>query len=449
MRAKVFGKASVRIVLYVLISILFVVSCSPESLILDETSENKEDDITISSNAELLASYKNNSTDETTEYYSSPLNKELDGLRYVLSPYLSIGNKLFIGNENKEFIENYFLNPDISNLYMSTDNWERIVKLLLAFDKEDSECIKTFITDFSSEDRIERQYAVAGLMNLLTLRYSLSLDMDNEEIQKSNIITDLETVEEEYVLLISKAYQLGFTDFSVDSKRLFRPTAYLNRGDAISMLYRIFTNLGLPTANEDDLTINQDNSTGKDDISISSQQQEAFSVENVLIEYQEYKNSLSKSNDTANKKRLEILNQAENILKIDFNRLINKDAVNIDEWIVILNEVFGIETDEIESSINCKTDEILTFDVAAKSIFESSYLMGGKKPREAEAKELAAAREAIPQFDTAECTSKFAQMFSSGMLEGIYKIPGFTPKRPISRIEALLLLMRLVKGVSI
>ncbi|NLB77276.1 MAG: hypothetical protein GX796_00070, partial [Clostridiaceae bacterium] len=429
--------------------ILFIVSCSPESLILDETSKNKEDDITLSSNSDLLSSYKNNSNDETPEDYSSPFNKELDGLRYVLSPYLSAGNKLFIGNENKEFIENYFLNPDISNLYMSTDNWERIVKLLLAFDEEDSACIKTFITDFSSKDRIERQYAVAGLMNLLSLKYSLSLEMDDEGIQKSNIVTDLETVEEEYGLLISKAFQLGFTDFSVDSKRLFRPTAYLNRGDAISMLYRIFTNLGLPTTNEDDLTIKQDTLTAEDDISISNQQQEAFSVENILIEYQDYKNCLSKSNDTANKKRLEMLNQAEKILNIDFNRQINKDAVNIDEWIVILNEVFGIETDEIKSSITCKTDGILTFDVAAKSIFDSSYLMGGKNPREADAKELATAREAIPQFDTAECISKFAQMFSSGMLEGIYKIPGFTPKRPVSRIEALLLLMRLVKGVSI
>ena len=83
MRAKVFGKASVRIVLYVLISILFIVSCSPESLILDETSKNKEDDITLSSNSDLLSSYKNNSNDETPEDISRHADSECDqpGLR--------------------------------------------------------------------------------------------------------------------------------------------------------------------------------------------------------------------------------------------------------------------------------------------------------------------------------------------------------------------------------
>ncbi len=447
MKSKVVRKTSVHIVLFVIISLIFIVSCSPKALILDEISNNKEIDINIPNNAELLSSYKNKTDDNTVEDYTSPLKKELDGLRFVLSPYLSADNNLFIGNENKKYIENNFLNPDISNLDMPASDWERVVKLLLDFD-DDCASIKTFITDYSSKDKIERQYAVAGLMNLLSLKYSLSLDTDNEDIQKSNVISDMEAAEEKHRPLIYKAFQLGFTDFSVDTFRLFRPTAFLNRGEAISMLYRVFTNLGLPDTNQDNSQINKDTSPAQEDISITNPQQEAYSVENILIEYRDYKNSLLKSKSTVNKKRLDMLNQSEDILKIDLDIQLSNDAINIDEWIEILNKVFGIETSEIRSYITCKTDSILTFDIVAISIFELSYSIGGEEPKDAAEKELAAAREAIPQFDTAEDIDKFARLFSSGMLEGIYKAPGFTPKRPVNRVESLLLIMRIVRGLS-
>ena len=115
---------------------------------------------------------------------------------------------------------------------MPATDWERVVRLLLVFDDENCQYVKTNITDYTIDDKIERKYALAGLMNLLALRYPLSLDADNEELQKSIVITDLETIEEKHKLLIRKAYCLGFTDFSVDETRLFRPDAFLNRGEA-------------------------------------------------------------------------------------------------------------------------------------------------------------------------------------------------------------------------
>ena len=75
--------------------------------------------------------------------------------------------------------------------------------------------------------------------------------------------------------------------------------------------------------------------------------------------------------------------------------------------------------------------------------------MGGDKPRDATAQEIDLARQAIHQFDTSEDISKFVQLFSSGMLEGIFELPGFTPKRPVNNSEAMLLIMRIVKGLSI
>ncbi len=444
MKVKVIDKI-ILIVLLVILPILFIVSCSPKTILLDDESDGEKYDITISSNSELLYSYKKNSATITAEEYSSPLKKELDGLRYILSPYISVGNNLFIGSDNKEFIENYFINPDISNLAMPASDWERVVRLLLAFDDKNCSSIKTYITDYAVEDKIERKYALAGLMNLLALRYSLSLDTDNEELQKSIIITDIETVEEEHKLLISKAFSLGFTDFSVDESRLFRPNAYLNRGEAISMFYRIFTNLGLPSTKQEDPIIISDTVNSFEDTSSLNQTQEAFCVEDTINEYYDYKNSLLKSKKTADKTKLEMLHRAEEVLDVDKNTHFSKNTLDINTWIYILSEVFKIENEQLRACI--PYNKILTYDIVAISIFEFSNLTGEEEPRDADEKELIAAREAIPQFDTAEDIRKFARVFSSGLLEGIYKMPGFTPKRPVNNAEAMLLIMRIVKGL--
>lgn len=448
MKGKIVGNTSILIILIIIISVLFITSCSSKFSILGDKSDDEEAGISISSNAELLSSYKNSTSNVTTVEYSSPLKQELEGLRYILIPYLVTDNNLFIGDENKIYIENYLLNPDTTDLTLNAADWERVVRLLLAFDDDDRIHIKKNITDLTFNDRIERQYAVAGLMNLLPLRYSLSLDTDSEDLKKTIVLNDLETVEEDYKSLISTAFRFGFTDFSVDSSRLFRPNAYLNRGEAISMFYRIFINLGLPGVKEEESIVKQDTSDSQVEISTNNQQH-AFSVEDLFDEYRDCKDSLSMSKVTADKGKLEMLNQAEDLLDIHSYAQISNDAINVDKWIEIMSKVFKINTDEIKAYITCSTDNTLTYDIAAKSIFMFPYLMGGDKPRDASEKELNAAREAIPQFDTAEDISKFAQMFSSGILEGIYKIPGFTPKRPMNNAETLLLIMRIVKGLSI
>lgn len=448
MKIKIFERASI-LILFILIPLLLTMSCSPKVVSSDGITDNKEPDISISSNTELLSSHKENSAEVATEEYSSPLKHELEGLEYVLSPYLSPDHDLFIGDEDKKFIENNFLNPDNTGLYILAADWERVITITFSFDDNYSWSIKKFITNFANEEKIERQYAVSGLMNLLSLRYSLSLDMDNEDIQKSNILTDLDSIAEKHRLLIGKAFRLGFTDFSVDEFRLFRPTDYLSHGEAISMLYRVFTNLGLPATEQVDSFINEDTSIASGNKSILNQQQETYSVESIYNEYRDYKNSLEKSNSSDNKKRLVILNQVEALLGIDLNSQISKHVLSIIEWVEILNQVFGIDKDEIKSYACFNKDGALTYDIVSITVYEFSYLMGGKTPRNANEQELSAAREAIQQFDTAEDISKFAQLYSSGMLEGIYELPGFTPKRPVNNAEAMLIIMRIVKGLSI
>lgn len=449
MKVKVFNKFPTLILVFVIINILFTVSCRPNPMPLDEISVDLEADVKVSDNTELLLSHKDTSADEKIEEFSTPLKNELEGLKYVLTPYLSSDNVFFVGSENKDFIENYFLNPDDTNLSISTADWKRIVKILLVFDDKYNSSLTKYISNFAADEKIERQYAVSGLMNLLSIRYSLPLEIESEDMQKSNIINDLDDVDEKHKSLICKAFRLGFTDFTVEEYRLFRPSVYLSRGEAISMFYRIFSNLGLPINEHSDTLYYETGPCVHEEVSTPDQSHEAYSIENIYNEYQDYKSSLEKSKSSANRKRVEMLNLAEEILRTHTDSQISKDTLSIDEWIDILDQVFEIDSDKVKALIPCQTDRALTFDIVAISIFEFSYLMGGDKPRDATAQEIDLARQAIHQFDTSEDISKFVQLFSSGMLEGIFELPGFTPKRPVNNSEAMLLIMRIVKGLSI
>ncbi|MGI6083979.1 MAG: hypothetical protein ACOYIF_00880 [Acetivibrionales bacterium] len=448
MKVKLADKASI-LILFFLLPVMLTMSCGPKVVSFEEITENNEPEICISSNTEFMTSRKDDSSQTMSEEYSPPIKNELEGLKYVLSPYLSPSNDLFIGDEDKNFIENSFLNPENINLYISASDLEKVVKITLSFDDDHKWRIKEFITNFSYEDKIERQYAVSGLMNLLALRYPLSLEMETEDIQKSNVMADLSNVDEKHRSLVCKAYRLGFTDFTVDKCRMFRPADYLNHGEAISMLYRIFINLGIPGAEKPAFIDNEEPPIPTEDNYITDQQQEAYSVENIYSEYRDYKNSLEKTKSAANSKRIKMLNQAEEILAMAYESQTDKNILDINTWINILNKVFGLDTEEINAHISFSTDSTLTYDIVAVSIFEFPYLMGGKKTRDANEQELAAARVAIQQFDTAADISKFAQFYFSGLLKGIYELPGFTPKRPVNDAEAMLIIMRIVKGLSI
>jgi len=445
MKVKVIGKI-VLILMSAIIPVLFTIACSSKTMIPGRALFSEDTVKDIGSKDQLLSSYKNNSSNVSAEEYSSPLKKELDGLKYILIPYLSVDNDLFIGNDDKEFIENYLLNYDTSSLSMSAADWERAVRILLAFKDKDSSFVKTYITDYITEDKIMREHAMAGLMHLLALRYPVSLEPDDEDIKKSVVITDLDRVGEENKALISKAFRLGFTDFSVDKSRAFRPNAFLTRGEAISMFYRIFTNLGLPVSKQVDpdaeVNITEDKST-------LNQTHGAYSVEDILSEYFDYRESLEKSKEKDDKTKLEMLNRAENILDIDYESQFSKADMDINTWVYILTEVFETDCQQIKSSVIYGKDNTLTYDIAAISIFDFTNLTDDNKTVDVSEEELIAARQAIPQFDTAEDIYSFALMYSSGMLEGICKIPGFTPKRPVNYSEALLLIMRIVKGLSV
>lgn len=176
----------------------------------------------------------------------------------------------------------------------------------------------------------------------------------------------------------------------------------------------------------------------------------AFSIESILLEYNEYKAALEKSNKSSGKKRLDMLKSAEEIIGIHLNKYHTIDTpLDIVQWEKILSQVFGLEPTDFALSLDKETDGALSYDIAAISIMTSSRELLGYDPRDATDKELEEARESIPQFDTARDTDKFAQMFSSGLLDGLYCIPGFTPQRPVSEIEALLIVKRIIEDFKL
>lgn len=438
-----------RLLLLLIIILIATTSCSPK-LMTPDKDLSTGNEYTYTSSDDLLMSYKENVGTESTTELSSPLEKEATGLKYILRSYLDMDSVYFIGDENKYFLEYSLIANQNPFLPISAENWEKAIRIIFSFDDSNKQEIKMYIHDFVKNDKIERQYAVSGLMKLLSLRYGISLGSDDASIQKSEIIPDLDEIDEKHQYLVRQAYCLGFTDFSVDKGKLFRPFDYLSYGETVSMLYRILSNLGLPGSEQANRELNAQvpviETSPADDTSSSG----SYSIEGILLEYNEYKADLRSSSKSSSKKRLEMLHLAESIIGINLDGLHAIDRpLGADIWAKILDQVFGLEYEDIDSYLSVSTDGTLPYDIAAISIMKASNKLLGYGPRDADEKELEEARAAIPQFDTARDDSKFAQMFSSGLLEGLYTIPGFTPQRPVSEIEALLLVKRITEGFKV
>lgn len=381
---------------------------------------------------------------------SSRLKNEISGLNFILASYLDSNHSLFVGEENKNYLQNFLFNSEETQEALPVSDWEKVVRILFSFGEEDDSNIKTYISDFDSEGKIERQHAVSGLMKLLSIRYPLSLGKNYESVKKSEIITDFDEISDKYQILVRQAYCLGFIDFTVDAERLFRPSDPLNQGEAISMLYRILTNFGLPVLEPAGSTFSKAAPKMQSySAPVSAQSIEALSIETIKQEYMTYLNSLNELTSSNGKKRSNLLVQAESIMEINFDNESINAPLSLEQWKQIFQELFGFELEQIDSYLSYETGGTLPYDIAAISIFELFDQNNGSKIRDAVTEDLEKARMAIPQFDTARDANKFAQMFSSGLLDGLYQIPGFTPKRPVNKAEAILLVKRIVEDMAI
>lgn len=433
------------ILLSVFIISISAASCSPQSMKSDKNYTAEIENKNFSTE-DLLTSYKANTATETAGKLPSLIEKETDGLRYILQPYLNKDNDLFIGYEDKKFLESNLLDNQYPNLSVPAENLERILQIIFSFNDSDKQVLKMYINQFASVNKIERQYAVYIIMKLLPSKYPVSFDGSSGNLRKSEVISDLDDIDGNCQDLVRQAFCLGFTDFSVEKNLLFRPFDSLNNAETISMLYRILSNLGLPVSNQSEVPDGRQ----KPDENLSENTPIVFSIESILLEYNEYKAALEKSNKSSSKKRLEMLKSAEEIIGKHFSEHHTIDtSLGIIQWEKILSQVFGLESKDIALSLDKETNGALSYDIAAISIMMSSGELIGYDPRDATDKELEEARAAIPQFDTARDTDKFAQMFSSGLLDGLYCIPGFTPQRPVSEIEALLLVKRITEDFKL
>jgi hypothetical protein len=370
------------------------------------------------------------------------LDHEIKGLCLILSPYLDLENKLFAGEENADFLQKTLLKIENTGEPIPVSDWEKAIRIIFSFENKDHLSVNMYISDFEENGVIERQYAVSGLMKLLTLRYpDLTLESNYDNVKKSEIIPDLDDISDPYQILIRQAYCLGFADITVDSERLFRPQSPLNSGEAVS--------IGLPqTAHEDYLKASH-TALLSSAPNTSVESFEIFSLEDITTEYDIYLSNLKKLNNSTARKKLDLLRTAESIIYCGSENEIYDENLALEQWRQILHEIFGIEPEKIEPHLCYETNGTLPYDVAAISIFTLLETDKSNVAKDANSEELENARNVIPQFDTARDKSKFAQMFSSGLLDGLYQIPGFTPQRPVNKAEALLVVKRLIQKMSI
>ncbi|NMA66076.1 MAG: hypothetical protein GX957_07520 [Clostridiaceae bacterium] len=362
---------------------------------------------------------------------ASSLYEEINMLGKLLTPYLDPANPYFVGKSNTRFLENSLLYAANFDEPIDVEDLEKLIYLLFGFNTEDIQIIDEYLSSYAEQSIIERQYAFYGLMKLLSTKYPLQMQKIYEEVEVSDIISDIDKADEENRSYILEAHCLGFTDYTMEDVNVFRPTDPLTKGETISSIYRILANFEPPV-------LNSHQSQENDNMSNSSSDK-AYCIENIVEEYTSWQKKLESSKST---EKLNKFLKAKLILSS--NRIEANGQVSLTEWSKILNEVFEIDLKNVKELFLNEQANILTYEIFSISIFEFPELFGSLKQQNLTDKDFNEALSIIAQFETARDTDAFAKLYASGLIDGLYQIPGFTPQRPVTEIEALLLIKRLI-----
>jgi len=397
------------------------------------TTPKNQAEITDNHSIYHLSSFKELNA-EIFEPQESPLYNEINMLGKLLEPYFDPSNQHFVGESNKKFLENSLLYATNIDEPIPVEDLEKLVHLLFGFNEEDMKLISKYLSEFAENGIIERQYALCGLIKLLSTKYPLKLQEIGEKIELSNIISDIEQADEENRLSILEAHFIGFTDYTMQVSNSFRPTDPLSKGETISSFYRILANFGPPVPDTP-----QNPGNGK-----SSQfADEAYYIENIIEEYTSWEKTLNNSKKPKDQKKLEKFQKAKFILNSEDIGITGQ--VSLDNWAKILNETFEVAPENIEELISNEQGNILTFEVFSISVYKFPELYGYLKQQNITEKELNEAASRIAQFETARDTDIFTRLYVSGLIDGLYQIPGFTPQRPVNKTEALLMIKRIIE----
>ena len=294
-----------------------------------------------------------------------------------------------------------------------------------------------YISDFCEGGYISRQPAVSGLMKLLSLRYPISLGGSYEDIKPSEVITDINECDEKHEDLIRQAFCEGLTDKTVESLS-FRPNEKLTYAEAISIVYRVLSKYGLPNISDEPKS-SPSPSDGLDEESTMSWMRE---------ECESYYKKLYSSNTDEDQWKIDRLKTAEIIIEPGDNINTWSTPLELVKWQCVLNEALGLDYNEVITYTTLNNDQNLKYDIAAVSIFKLAFKINSFDCREASPDEINSARLAISHFDNAFDHSKFAQMYSSGLLYGICERSDFTPHAFVSRGEAMILVKRIVENIK-
>jgi hypothetical protein len=386
---------------------------------------------------------------ETVAYEApDPHRAEQDMLMVNSQPYFDENHPLYVGKESTDFLQAFLFAEEEVISPVSVNDLEQVIRLLFHFSEEEESCIRMYITDFSQDDTIERQHAMAGFMKLLSLKYPLDLGGDYENLKKSEAIYDMAVIDDKYQSLVRQAYCLSFTDYTVQRDLRFRPNDLLTHSEALSMISRVLDHFGPPAVESMMMASAAHTDTGSEQS--PEDNPKAFGSRSLYQEIIDYRATLGKSKTKASRQKAEFLTLALDILGLSNDDLEDPwldDPLPLDVWVKVLNLCFNRVSEDISPYIPQDAGSFLTYDIAAMSIFIPTD-SGAFSARNVSSEEMEAARNAIPQFETARDTDRLAQMHASGLLDGIITMPGFTPQRPVHRIEAMLLVKRMVESMK-
>lgn len=292
-------------------------------------------------------------------------------------------------------------------------HWASLLKITLQLpaDKADS-LLNMYVYAFADRNQIYREDAIGGMVKLLTLNH-IKGSASAEDLKASEVLSDLDTIHEKQRTLVQMAYQEGLLDGSVEGS--FRPKDKLTNAEAISLMYRVLTNLDPIIEKEVPVPVKAP----------------------INHWFLSQLSKFIKDSDVNEELKHLIQKMYEN--EVQLKRLNN--TITIENWDKLMRVTLDLQSDESKLkpyTFGLTENNFITRDMAIIPITKLRVA----DPRNPSDSEKAAASKAFTDFHEAYDPDKLAIAYQSGLIQG-YPDSTFRPKQYLTYAEAFSLIIRM------
>lgn len=325
-----------------------------------------------------------------------------------------------ITEQDKDVIRRYILSEEYLDQPIKAEHWAILLNAILKIPVDGREqLLNMYVFGLATGEEITREDAVGGMIKLLTLKH-IKGSVTAEELEPAKALKDLNAISERQEGLVRIAYCTGLLDSRTAD--YFRPKDRLLVAEAISMAGRIVEKF--------DITYG----TGGPAAPTPGRGQWVSS------ELNQYRENMMR--------KLAALKVAEAILLGEEGAKdeVVFEPVTVKMWSEVLQQVLGIADQGVLHTYTSGLVRGSTVprDAAVAGLVKLLHYNGMLRGRDATEQERLAAATAFKDYASAMDASKLAIAFSERLING-YPDRAFRPGRPLTRGEALILLMNVIQ----